>query len=381
MAWAADRRTGHRGVRRYGQQHAGQCGARASVALTLPNLEALGLGTARTIEGVAPVPAPAAALGVAGASQSGQGQHHRSLGALRADPPRAFPTYPARVSRALLAEFSRRTGRGVLGNKAASGTMILDELGEEHRRTGRGSSTPPPTASSRLRRTRRRCPWQELYAACAVARELLTGPTPSRGSSRDRSWELPGHWMRTPDRKDLSLSRPARTLLDGLEPAGIPAVGVGKVDDLFAGRGISSPTPPPMREAYRLIDEALATMERGFLFANVIEFDQSLGPPERRPGVPPGPARTGCRPAGTSRLRQTGRPDYLHRGPRQRSDHALHRSFARGGAAAGLGPEGAAGRAGRATHLRRYGADGGGVPRRGASCPPAIHFFTEVWRD
>jgi phosphopentomutase len=94
----------------------------------------------------------------------------------------------------------------------------------------------------------------------------------------------PGSYQRTPHRRDFSLEPSGVTLLDRLEAAGVPCVGVGKVDDLFAGRGITSTHTPTNADAYRLIGEALRTMERGFLFVNVIEFDQSWGHRNDIPG-------------------------------------------------------------------------------------------------
>jgi phosphopentomutase len=127
-------------------------------------------------------------------------------------------------------------------------------------------------------------PLAELYRACGIARELLTGKhAVSRVIARPFTGE-PGRWTRTPNRKDLSLAPTGPTLLDRLVDAGIPAVGVGKVDDLFAGRGISSRHTATNAEAYRLIGGALASMDRGFLFANVIEFDQSWGHRNDVPG-------------------------------------------------------------------------------------------------
>jgi phosphopentomutase len=127
-------------------------------------------------------------------------------------------------------------------------------------------------------------PLEELYRACAVAREMLTGP---HGVSRVIARPFaggPGAWRRTAARRDWSVTPPGITLLDQLEAAGIPRVGVGKVDDLFAGRGIASRHTATNAEAYALIEEALATMTSGFLLANVIEFDQTWGHRNDVPG-------------------------------------------------------------------------------------------------
>jgi phosphopentomutase len=120
-------------------------------------------------------------------------------------------------------------------------------------------------------------PLAELYAACASARAMLQGAHGvSRVIARPFTGE-PGAWRRTPNRKDFSLPPTGVTLLDRLAEADVPRVGVGKVDDLFAGRNIRSVHTPTNVEAYTLIEGALASMERGLLFANVIEFDQTWG--------------------------------------------------------------------------------------------------------
>jgi phosphopentomutase len=124
----------------------------------------------------------------------------------------------------------------------------------------------------------------ELYAACEAARGLLQGEyAVSRVIARPFEGE-PGAWVRTPRRKDFSLPPPGPTLLDRLEERHIPRVGVGKVDDLFAGRGIRSIHTATNAEAYALIEGALLAMERGLLLANVIEFDQTWGHRNDVPG-------------------------------------------------------------------------------------------------
>jgi phosphopentomutase len=125
---------------------------------------------------------------------------------------------------------------------------------------------------------------KELYAACEAARGLLQG---EHGVSRviARPFEgEPSAWVRTPRRKDYSLPPPGPTLLDRLAERHIPRVGVGKVDDLFAGRGITSIHTATNADAYTLIEGALLAMERGLLLANVIEFDQTWGHRNDVPG-------------------------------------------------------------------------------------------------
>lgn len=258
--------------------------ARAVGGLTLPNLERLGLGRCAPIKGVAPVMAPMAAHGTAEPRSPGKDSttgHWELCGVVL---PRPFATYPNGFPAELLAEFSRRTGRGVLGNRAASGTVIVDELGAEHVRTGDWIVYTSADSVFQVAAHEETVPLVELYRACGIARELMTGAhAVSRVIARPFTGS-PGHWTRTARRKDFSLAPPGPTLLDRLADAQVPVVGVGKVDDLFAGRGISSRHTATNAEAYRLIGDALAGMPRGFLFANVIEFDQTWGHRNDVPG-------------------------------------------------------------------------------------------------
>ena len=251
--------------------------ARAVGGLSLPNLEQLGLGRCAPIKGVATVPAPLAAHGVAEPVSAGKDSttgHWELCGLVLRKP---FSTYPQGFPAPVLDEFSRRTGRGVLGNRAASGTVILDELGAEHIRTGSWIVYTSADSVFQVAAHERIVPLEELYRACTVAREILQGEhAVSRVIARPFVGE-PGRFTRTANRKDYSLPPPGDTLLDNLGTAGIPVVGVGKVDDLFAGRGVTSRHTATNGEAYRLIGEALSSMEGGFLLANVIEFDQAWG--------------------------------------------------------------------------------------------------------
>jgi phosphopentomutase len=257
---------------------------RAAGGLNLPSLEWLGLGNCAPLTGLPASPMPAAAFGTAEPASPGKDSttgHWEICGVILE---RAFPTYPHGFPKDVIAAFASRTGRGVLGNKAASGTAILRELGAEHQATGEWIVYTSADSVFQVAAHEETVPLEELYRACAAAREILSGPhavsrviaRPFRGA--------PGSYQRTPHRRDFSLEPSGVTLLDRLEAAGVPCVGVGKVDDLFAGRGITSTHTPTNADAYRLIGEALRTMERGFLFVNVIEFDQSWGHRNDIPG-------------------------------------------------------------------------------------------------
>lgn len=253
---------------------------RAVGGLTLPNLERLGLGKCREgsdIPGLSRTGNSTAAHGVARPASAGKDSttgHWEICGVLLEKP---FRTYPQGFAVPLLDEFARRTGRGWLGNKAASGTAIIDELGAEHQRTGKWIVYTSADSVFQVAAHEQTVPLAELYDACTVARGMLVGEEAvSRVIARPFEGR-PGDYRRTPRRKDFSIAPTGTTLLDLMADAGVVRIGVGKVDDLFAGRNISSQHTPTNPDAYRLIEQALDTLDTGFVFVNVIEFDQSWG--------------------------------------------------------------------------------------------------------
>jgi phosphopentomutase len=251
--------------------------ARAVGGLTLPHLQRLGLGRCRPLAGLEPVTSPEAAFGVALPRSHGKDSTtgHWELCGLLLE--RAFPTFPQGFPEALLAEFARQSGRGVLGNRAASGTAIIAELGAEHQRSGKWIVYTSADSVFQVAAHEETVPLAELYRACELARTLLVGDCAvSRVIARPFTG-TPGAYRRTPHRRDFSLAPVGPTLLDRLAAAGVPRVGIGKVDDLFAGRNIASEHTATNADAYRLIERALERTETGFIFVNVIEFDQTWG--------------------------------------------------------------------------------------------------------
>ena len=257
---------------------------RTSGGLALPELERLGLGCCAPLAGVRAISDPQAAFGTAQPASAGKDSitgHWEICGVVLERP---FPTYPKGFPESVIAEFVRRTGRGVLANKPASGTAVLEEFGEQHQRTGKWIVYTSADSVFQVAAHEEVVPLHELYAACEAARELLRG---EHGVSRVIARPFvgpPEHYRRTPNRRDFSLEPVGATLLDHLQAAGIGRVGVGKVDDLFAGRAIHSTHTPTNGDAYRLIREALASMTEGLLFVNVIEFDQTWGHRNDVPG-------------------------------------------------------------------------------------------------
>jgi phosphopentomutase len=264
---------------RYGDAGSNTLGnvARAVGGLKLPRLEALGLGYCADLMGVGRVAAPRAAHGICQPASPGKDSTtgHWELCGVILDRP--FPTYPTGFPSEIISEFVARTGRGVLGNKAASGTAVLDEYGTEHCRTGKWIVYTSADSVFQVAAHEGTVSLEELYRACSMAREILCGEhAVSRVIARPFTGTA-GAWSRTAQRRDFSLAPPAPTLLDHLAERQIPRVGVGKVDDLFAGRGVTSVHTATNSEAYASIEGALRAMRRGLLLANVIEFDQTWG--------------------------------------------------------------------------------------------------------
>src|SRR5919197_4499586 len=251
--------------------------ARAVGGLDLPNLEALGLGNVEPLLGCPPqagAPAVAGRLVERSKGKDTTTGHWELMGVVT---PQPLPTYSHGFPHDIIDPFMHRTGRGVLGNKAASGTEIIQELGEEHQRTGKWIVYTSADSVFQVAAHEETAPLEELYRACGIARQLLTG---EHGVSRVIARPFtgaPGAYQRTPRRKDFSVAPVGTTLLDRLAAAGVARVGIGKVDDLFAGRNIASEHTPTNGDAYRLIEQALDAEQSGFIFVNVIEFDQTWG--------------------------------------------------------------------------------------------------------
>jgi phosphopentomutase len=257
--------------------------ARAVGGLDLPNLQSMGLGCCRPLAGMSCGRATSA-YGVALPRSAGKDSTTGHWEMCEVVLERPFPTYPSGFPAGIIAEFVQRTGRKVLANKAASGTAILDECGSEHLRTGNWIVYTSADSVFQIAAHEEKVPLAELYEACAAAREILRGPhAVSRVIARPFVG-TPGHFARTANRRDFSVAPVVPTLLDRLAEAGVPRVGVGKVDDLFAGRNITSRHTPTNAEAFQMVAAALASMEPGLLFVNVIEFDQSWGHRNDVPG-------------------------------------------------------------------------------------------------
>ncbi len=243
----------------------------------LPNLERLGLGRVRPLAGVAPAPAPTGAWGrmrPASAGKDSTTGHWEIAGVRLARP---FPTYPHGFPPDVVDAFVARTGRPVIGNVVASGTAVIDDFGAEHERTGAWILYTSADSVFQVAAHEAVVPLAELYAACEAARALLVAPHDvSRVIARPFEGRA-GAYRRTGNRRDFSLAPPTETLLDALAAAGVPRAGVGKVDDLFAGRALEAQHTVSNAEGVARMLEWLRGPSDGLLFVNLVDFDTLYG--------------------------------------------------------------------------------------------------------
>jgi phosphopentomutase len=249
----------------------------AASLLSLPNLERAGLGNIRPLAGIPSAATPEAAWGLMHPASAGKDSTtgHWEIAGLHLERP--FPTYPDGFPGEVIDAFAQATGRGVIGNTAASGTEIIERLGEEHERTGKWIVYTSADSVFQVAAHEETVPLEELYAACDTARRQLVAPHDvSRVIARPFSG-MPGAYRRTANRRDYSIAPPGETLLDALSAAGVPRAGVGKVDDLFAGRGIRARHTAGNAEGIGNILEWLRGEQGGLLFANLVDFDTLFG--------------------------------------------------------------------------------------------------------
>ena len=251
--------------------------ARALGGLALPNLAEAGLGNIAAIDGVEPTATPRGAWGRMRPASAGKDSTtgHWEIAGIHLERP--FPTYPDGFPAELLDAFARATGRGVIGNVAASGTEIIARLGQEHEATGKWIVYTSADSVFQVAAHEGVVPLEELYGACEAARSLLAFPHDvSRVIARPFVGRV-GQYARTANRRDYALAPPEETLLDDLAAAGVPRAGVGKVDDLFAGRSLRARHTQGNGEGIAAILEWLQGEQGGLLFANLVDFDTLYG--------------------------------------------------------------------------------------------------------
>jgi phosphopentomutase len=269
---------------RFGDEGSNTLGntAKAVGGLEAANLQALGLGNIGEIEGVAPTGSPVASHGLMierSAAKATLAGHWEMMGLVLEDP---LPTYPEGFPEHVLRRFEEETGRAILGNRPASGTQIIEELGPEQERTGGWILYTSADSVFQVAANTGVIPLEELYEACEKAHEMLIGEGEimvERVIARPFHGE-PGAYVReNENRHDYGITPPSETYLDRIEDAGRESVAVGKIRDIFDGRGITEhlPAPPDDNAKVDAILEALDHVESGLIFANLVDFDAKYG--------------------------------------------------------------------------------------------------------
>jgi phosphopentomutase len=252
--------------------------SRAVGGLHMPNLGRLGLGNIIPIEGVPPAKNPAASYGRLAEKSAGKDTttgHWEMTGVILKQP---FPVYPNGFPPELIKAYEEKIGRRVLGNKVASGTVIIEELGARHMETGYPIVYTSADSVFQVAAHEEIIPLEELYRICRTAREMLVGEH-AVGRVIARPFEgRPGSFRRTTNRHDFSLKPFGRTLLDLLSEKGVPVTALGKITDIFAGQGVTNAVltkgnTDGMEKALQLIKSDIT----GLVFANLVDFDMLYG--------------------------------------------------------------------------------------------------------
>lgn len=265
---------------RYGDGGSNTLGnmARAVGGIEAPNLGDLGIGLLTEIPGVPPVAAPGTAHGKMTERSVGKDTTtgHWEIAGLILD--RSFPTYPDGFPPEVIEPFEERVGRRVLGNTPASGTVIIDELGEEHLATGNPIVYTSADSVFQVAAHKDLVPLEQLYEWCEIARGILTGDhRVGRVIARPFVGE-PGSFTRTHERRDYSVEPPAPTYLERVSETGVPVFGVGKIPDIFVGRGLSE--SKHSESNHHGVDLSIEYLQRGsdvLVVTNLVDFDTSYG--------------------------------------------------------------------------------------------------------
>jgi phosphopentomutase len=248
------------------------------VGLRVPTLRTLGLDRLVALGGAPPNSEAQAAIGRMAEASAGKDSvtgHWEMMGVVLDRP---FPTFPHGFPPGVIDTFSRRTGRAVIGNKAASGTAIIDELGPEHMRTGALIVYTSADSVFQIAAHETVVPVPELYRACEIAYEMV-GEGLGVGRVIARPFVgAPGSFRRTANRHDYALPPSGETLLDRLTSKGVPVVAIGKIKDLFAGRGVTASIHTASDgEGMDAVERQMAQIDRGLIFTNLVDFDTQFG--------------------------------------------------------------------------------------------------------
>lgn len=244
----------------------------------LPELRKMGMGNIRAMTNLPPVAKPEGSFGRAAIFSNGKDTtvgHWEMTGLVTTQP---FPTYPNGFPARILESFRRAIGRDVLGNKAASGTEIIKELGAEHMRTGKPIVYTSADSVFQVAAHEQVMSLEELYRICKIARTILDGPDRVARVIARPFIGMPGRFQRTGNRKDFAVPPPAKTLLDFLKDEGKAVIGIGKVPSIFNFAGFTDRLEAHHNE--QVIQQSVRALERaseGLVFANLGDFDMLWG--------------------------------------------------------------------------------------------------------
>jgi phosphopentomutase len=246
--------------------------------MRLPNFEVLGLGRIAPLSGIAPAPEPAGSFGRCALASPGKDTTtgHWEMVGIHLEKP--FPLFPKGFPREILDQIENRIGRGTLGNCAASGTEIIEKLGEEHMRTGSPIVYTSADSVFQIAMHEEVIPLWEQYKICETARDLLRGPYEvGRVIARPFVGEA-GAFSRTSNRHDYAVPPPKGMLLDQLDEHGVEVFSVGKIFDVFLGRGIRQHEKTKTNaDGMQKTLEAMAAVPAGLIFVNLVDFDMLYG--------------------------------------------------------------------------------------------------------
>lgn len=250
-----------------------------SPGLKLPNLQKLGLGNIAPLPHLEPVDSPLAYYGKMQEVSAGKDTMtgHWELMGLKVETP--FNTYAKGFPSALIAQFEQATGRRVIGNKAASGTDIIEEFGEEQMKTGAWIVYTSADSVFQIAAHEEVIPLEELYKGCEIARRLTLQPEFSVGRVIARPYVgQPGRFVRTSNRHDYAVKPPEPTVMNALEHQGLDVIAVGKINDIFTGEGVTRSYPTKSNEhGTQVTVDMLGQDFTGLLFTNLVDFDSLYG--------------------------------------------------------------------------------------------------------
>jgi phosphopentomutase len=249
-----------------------------SRALRIPQLVKLGLANIEPLSHLPPAPSPIGAFGKGKTHSPGKDTttgHWEMAGIWLSQ---AFPVYKHGFSADLIAEFERRIGRGTIGNKPASGTEIIKELGEEHVRTAKPIVYTSGDSVFQIAAHEDVIPIQELYRMCEIARKLLDGPNRVGRVIARPFAGTPGHFVRTPRRHDYAVEPPKPMLMDVLVEQKVPIFGLGKIHDIYNGRGLENYAMTVSNvDGMQKLTAAVKERPSGLIFCNLVDFDMLFG--------------------------------------------------------------------------------------------------------